>query len=131
VKLFMFAAVTAALLFPAGARALSVTRAGPVIRADERHVAALLADYPHGWKRLVQALNHEASDLRSVRARGDVERGLTLVADAYGRLAVAVRRAHGGAVPRSEVRRIVAEDKRGRALLLHGHAAGWRGNRHG
>jgi hypothetical protein len=125
------AVIAAFLLAPAGAQALTLGRAGPVIRADEARVRAGLERYPVHWRGLARALSREATDLRAVRAGGDVERGLTLIASSYETLARDVLRARGGRVPAGEVASVRRMDRRGRRLLLHARAAGWRGNRHG
>jgi hypothetical protein len=108
----------------------------PKIQRDENAVKNGLVGYPQGKVRpLLRALNHEVGDLHALRnklshetassARGkkaktDIVKGLTLIANAYGALRKAVQAAHGGPVPKTKVNAAVATDKKGRKKLLAG-----------
>jgi hypothetical protein len=108
----------------------------PKISKDENAVKNGLIGYPQGKARpLVRALSHEVGDLHNLRnklnhekassARGrkaktDIVKGLSLIANAYGALRKAVQAAHGGPVPKSKVNAAVATDKKGRNKLLAG-----------
>ena len=106
------------------------------IQKDENAVKNGLIGYPQGKVRpLVRALTREVGDLHALRnklnherassARGrkaktDIVRGLSLIANAYGALRTAVKAAHGGPVPKAKVNAAVATDKKGRKKLLAG-----------
>jgi hypothetical protein len=108
----------------------------PKISRDENAVRNGLIGYPQGKVRpLVRALSHEVGDLHSLRnklsherassakgrkAKTDIVKGLTLIANAYGALRKAVKAAHGGPVPKAKVNAAVATDKKGRKKLLAG-----------
>jgi hypothetical protein len=108
----------------------------PKIVKDENAVRNGLIGYPKGKVRpLVRALNHEVADLhklrsklgherassrRGKRAKADIIRGLSLIANAYGALRKDVQDAHGGPVAKSKVNAAVKTDKRGRSKLLAG-----------
>lgn len=108
----------------------------PKIQRDENAVKNGLIGYPQGKVRpLVRALNHEVGDLHALRnklshesassakgrkAKTDIVKGLTLIANAYGALRKAVQAAHGGPVPKTAVNAAVATDKKGRKKLLAG-----------
>ncbi|HTU86768.1 MAG TPA: hypothetical protein VMF57_14410 [Solirubrobacteraceae bacterium] len=108
----------------------------PKIVKDENAVKKGLKEYPKGKsKPLVKALNHEVSDLHSLKkalthesasstkgrkGKKDIVKGLGLIATAYGALSRDVQAAHGGAVPASEVNAAVSTDKQGRTKLLAG-----------
>jgi hypothetical protein len=108
----------------------------PKISRDENAVRNGLIGYPHGKVRpLVRALTHEVGDLHALRnklkhekassakgrkAKTDIVRGLSLIANAYGALRSAVKAAHGGPVPKAKVNAAVATDKKGRKKLLAG-----------
>lgn len=108
----------------------------PKISKDENAVRNGLVGYPQGKVRpLVRALTHEVGDLRGLRnklkhekassgkgrkAKTDIVKGLSLIANAYGALRTAVKAAHGGPVPKSKVNAAVATDKKGRKKLLAG-----------
>jgi hypothetical protein len=96
----------------------------------------LLVQYPKGhWKVLTRALKHEVGDLHALarklkhesassargrKAKADIVKGLSLIANAYGALRNDVLGVHGGAVPPSKVNAAVATDKKGRKKLLAG-----------
>jgi hypothetical protein len=106
------------------------------IQNDENHVKNGLIGYPQGKVRpLVRALTHEVGDLHALRnklthekassakgrkARTDIVKGLSLIANAYGALRAAVKAAHGGPVSKSKVNAAVATDKKGRRKLKAG-----------
>jgi len=108
----------------------------PKIVKDEKNVANGLLAYPKGKvKPLIRALNHEVGDLHKLRsklnhesassakgrkAKKDIVRGLSLIANAYGALRKDVQDAHGGPVAKSKVNAAVATDKKGRKKLLAG-----------
>lgn len=108
----------------------------PRIQKDENAVKNGLVGYPQGKVRpLVRALNHEVGDLHALRnklshesgssakgrkAKTDIVKGLSLIANAYGALRKAVQAAHGGPVPTAKVNAAVATDKKGRKKLLAG-----------
>ena len=108
----------------------------PKIVKDENHVRNGLIGYPKGKvKPLIRALNHEVADLHKLRsklshesassakgrkAKKDIVRGLSLIANAYGALRKDVQAAHGGPVAKSKVNAAVKTDKKGRAKLLAG-----------
>lgn len=108
----------------------------PKISKDENGVRNGLIGYPQGKVRpLVRALTHEVGDLhalknklahesgssaRGTKAKTDIVKGLTLIANAYGALRTAVQGAHGGPVPKAKVNAAVATDKKGRKKLLAG-----------
>jgi hypothetical protein len=108
----------------------------PKISKDENAVRNGLIGYPQGKVRpLVRALTHEVGDLHALRnklnhekassakgkkAKTDIVRGLSLIANAYGALRTAVKAAHGGPVPKAKVNAAVATDKKGRKKLLAG-----------
>jgi hypothetical protein len=108
----------------------------PKISKDENAVRNGLIGYPHGKVRpLVRALNHEVGDLHTLRnklaherassargrkAKADIVKGLSLIANAYTALRRAVQAAHGGPVPKAKVNAAVATDKKGRKKLLAG-----------
>ena len=108
----------------------------PKIQRDENAVKNGLIGYPQGKVRpLLRALNHEVGDLHALRnklshesassakgrkAKTDIVKGLTLIANAYGALRKAVQAAHGGPVPKAKVNAAVATDKKGRTKLLAG-----------
>ena len=108
----------------------------PKISKDENAVRNGLIGYPRGKVRpLVRALTHEVGDLRALRnklkhekassakgrkAKTDIVKGLSLIANAYGALRTAVKAAHGGPVPKAKVNAAVATDKKGRKKLLAG-----------
>jgi hypothetical protein len=108
----------------------------PKIVKDENAVKKGLNEYPKGKsKPLVKALNHEVSDLHSLKkalghesasstkgrkGKKDIVTGLGLIATAYTSLREDVQAAHGGAVPATEVDAAVATDKKGRTKLLAG-----------
>ena len=103
---------------------------------DENAVKAGLSGYPSGKVRpLVRALNHEVLDLhtlksklthesassaRGAKAKGDIVKGLGLIAKAYGTLRKDVQAAKGGPVPTAQVNAAVKTDKKGRGKLLAG-----------
>lgn len=108
----------------------------PKIVKDENAVKNGLIGYPKGKVRpLIRALNHEVADLHKLRsklnhesassakgrkAKKDIVRGLSLIANAYGALRKDVQAAHGGPVAKSKVNAAVATDKKGRKKLLAG-----------
>ena len=108
----------------------------PKIVKDENAVRNGLIGYPKGKvKPLIRALNHEVADLHKLRsklkhesassakgrkAKKDIVRGLSLIANAYGALRKDVQAAHGGPVAKSKVNAAVATDKKGRKKLLAG-----------
>jgi hypothetical protein len=114
----------------------TLNRYAPKIQKDENAVKNGLIGYPQGRVRpLVRALNHEVGDLHALRnklshesassakgrkAKTDIVKGLTLIANAYGALRKAVQAAHGGPVPKAKVNAAVATDKKGRKKLLAG-----------
>lgn len=108
----------------------------PKIVKDETAVKNGLAGYPQGKvKPLVRALNHEVSDLHTLKAKltgesassasgrkakKEIVKGLGLIASAYGALRGDVQAAHGGAVSTAKVNAAVNTDKKGRTKLLAG-----------
>ncbi|MBV9605879.1 MAG: hypothetical protein JO027_12250 [Solirubrobacterales bacterium] len=104
---------------------------------DENAVSnGLLVQYPKGhWKVLTRALKHEVGDLQALtgklkhqsasssrgrKAKADIVKGLSLIAEAYGALRKDVLAVHGGAVPASTVNAAIATDKKGRKKLKTG-----------
>jgi hypothetical protein len=114
----------------------TLNRYAPKIQKDENAVKNGLVGYPQGRVRpLVRALNHEVGDLHALRnklsresgssakgrkAKTDIVKGLSLIANAYGALRKAVQAAHGGPVPKAKVNAAVATDRKGRKKLLAG-----------
>lgn len=107
------------------------------ITNDENAVKnGLLVQYPKGhWKVLTRALKHEVSDLHALtrklkhesassaqgrKAKTDIVKGLSLIANAYGALRQDVLAVQGGAVPASKVNAAIATDKKGRKKLKAG-----------
>jgi hypothetical protein len=109
---------------------------GPKIVSDESGVANGLTAYTHHKvKPLVKALGHEVGDLHRLdrilsgesassangrTAKGDIVKGLGLIAKAYGTLAKDVKSSHGNGVPAGQVEAAISTDKRGRADLQRG-----------
>jgi hypothetical protein len=102
---------------------------------DEHAVAAGLKGYPGTSGKLVRALGHEVSDLRSLKrklshesassargrtAKADIVIGLGLIAKAYAALRRDVQAVHGGPVPVSKVQAAQRTDRKGRAKLKAG-----------
>ena len=108
----------------------------PKIVKDENAVKNGLLGYPQGKVRpLTRALNHEVGDLQALqkklahesassaigkKAKGDIVKGLSLIASAYGALRADILAAHGGPVSKSKVNAAVATDQRGRKKQLAG-----------
>jgi hypothetical protein len=108
----------------------------PKIVTDEAAVKSGLSGYgKHKVKPLVHALNHEVADLHALKsalahdsgssakgckAKGDIVKGLGLIAKAYTALRHDVQVAHGAPVPASKVSAAVQTDLKGRAKLLAG-----------
>ena len=92
--------------------------------------------YPRGhWKVLTRALKHEVGDLHSLtgklgrerastrrgaKAKKEIVRGLSLIANAYAALRRDVLAVSGGAVPASQVNAAIATDQKGRKKLKAG-----------
>jgi hypothetical protein len=109
---------------------------GPRIVRDEKAIAKGLTAYTHHKaKPLEKALGHEVGDLHMLghalagesassatgrKAKGDIVKGLGLIAKAYGALAKDVKAAHGQGVPVAKVQAAIATDKKGRADLQRG-----------
>ena len=102
---------------------------------DEAAVKAALQGYPGTRGKLVRALGHEVTDLRSLkrklahesassargkRAKSDIVTGLGLIANAYAALRRDVQAAHGGPVPISKVSAAQRTDRKGRAKFKAG-----------
>jgi hypothetical protein len=116
---------------------LTINSYATKISNDEMAVKkGLLYQYPKGhWKVLTRALKHEVGDLHALagklkhesassargrKAKTDIVKGLSLIANAYSALRNAVLAVHGGTVPVSKVNAAVATDKKGRKKLLAG-----------
>jgi len=102
---------------------------------DEAAVKAALKGYPGTRGKLVRALGHEVTDLRSLKrklahesassargkkAKSDIVTGLGLIANAYAALRGDVQAAHGGPVPISKVSAAQRTDRKGRAKFKAG-----------
>jgi hypothetical protein len=109
---------------------------GPRIVNDENAVAKGLTSYTHHRvKPLVKALHREVADLQTLRhqlrgesassakgrkAKGDIVKGLGLIAKAYGTLSKDVKASRGNGVPAAQVQAAIKTDKTGRADLQRG-----------